>query len=71
MTEVDNENELREQEIDTQREAFESSCRGIVADLTGWGDENWNAFNYDEVEYLNAWTNACWQSYIKGWKSRN
>ncbi len=63
-------NELREQEIDEQREAFEISCRNTVANLTGWGDENWNAFDYDEVAYLNVWADACWQSYIQGWKSK-
>jgi len=66
MIEVKNENELRKLEIDDAREHFEISCGGIVASLTGWGDENRFAFDYDEVEYLNAWTDACWQSYIKG-----
>lgn len=71
---IENTNELREAEIDEQREAFENSCRDVVANLTGWDDiinGKAFAFDYDDVEYLNAWTDACWQSYIKGWKSRN
>ena len=61
--------ELRELEIDTAREEFESSCSEFVAHLAGWdhvhSKEAWR-FDYDEVECSNAYANACWQSYIKG-----
>lgn len=64
-----NENELRELEIDTAREQFEESCVDFVASLAGWDSimskEAWR-FDYDDVCYLNAYTNSCWQSYIKG-----
>lgn len=59
-------NELRELEIDSVRETFENTCGHIVAQLTGHGDAGRFAFDYDSVEYLNTWTNACWQSFVTG-----
>lgn len=62
-------NELRESEIDSERERFEVACSEIIARLTGWDDIANGAafcFNYDDVSYSNTWTDACWQSYIKG-----
>lgn len=70
---TENINELREAEIDEQREAFESSCQDIIASMVGWGSivsRDAFRFDYDEVIYLNGWTDALWQCYIKGWKSQ-
>jgi hypothetical protein len=62
-----NTNELRESEIDKARELFERSCKDVVAALNGYADTLWNKFDYDEVIYFNNLTNACWQSFMKGY----
>lgn len=56
----------REIEIAKLRESFESSCYEIVGRLNGWGDISWNIFDYPSLSYENAYSNACWQSFLKG-----
>ena len=61
-----NHNELREKEIDEARELFEDSCKEMV-----WGFSTcfvgWNAFDHDEVAYVNVYVNFGWQCFIKGY----